>query len=75
MKKKVVVLFLLCFLINCTVIASPSLPSQAGEKQTVGNISEEVNQFVQHNPLVSTLTKLQRSLNENLSSKIKELKD
>lgn len=73
MKLKVVVLFLLCFFINCSVLANSS--QQLGEEQSVKSVAGEINELLQHNFLVVNLTKFQRSLNESLSFKIKELKN
>jgi nickel/cobalt exporter len=73
MNYKIVALFLICFFINCSVLASPSHLGE--EKQPAENIVAEVSTLLQHNPLLLKLTIFQRSLNENLSTKIKELKE
>jgi nickel/cobalt exporter len=74
MSFRVIVLFLICFSINCSVMASSSPFHPIEEKQSTGSIAEEVSNLLQHNFLLLNLTKFQRSLNENLSAKIKELK-
>lgn len=73
MNYKIITLFLICFFINCSVLASPSHLGE--EKQPAENIVAEVSTLLQHNPLLLKLTIFQRSLNENLSTKIKELKE
>jgi nickel/cobalt exporter len=74
MNYKIIALFVICFFINCSVIASPSF-HPIEEKQSVENIVDEVSNLLLHNPLLLNLIKFQRSLNENLSTQIKELKD
>lgn len=73
MKYKIITLFLICFFINCSVLANPSHLGE--EKQSVEGIAGEVSTLLQHNPLLLKLTIFQRTLNENLSTKIKELKE
>lgn len=70
---KLKVFFVLYFLINnYSVSATPALPFYQTE---ITQLAKSITEELQHNLVVSNLTKFQRSLNENLSTKIKELKD
>ncbi|HEY3426876.1 MAG TPA: sulfite exporter TauE/SafE family protein [Negativicutes bacterium] len=73
MKIKVTFIFLVCFLINCSVFAAPFW--QLEVKQSIENNSGQIGGALQHNALTLNLTRLQRNLNENIATEIKELKE
>ena len=76
MKIKVALIFLVWFLINSIGFANPPSPSaQTVMNQSTANITDQISGIFQHNPLIVNLTKIQRGLNENIATKIKELKE
>lgn len=74
MKLRIASIFIMVLFIYCLAIVTPPLVSRAEATPLVDTISQQVSHIFQHNLLLVKLTKLQQSLNKDIATKIKELK-